>query len=815
MAQPSTSQHHDQEGSKPNPSYVLLSRTQRTAAQKDGYLSEETRNIMTEEFKKRTGGKEPYPWQLDVTEALMLKLDCIVIASTGAGKTMPFVMPLFADETRKNKVIVVSALNQLQEDQARRFRELGLTATAVNSETWNNALSEDILANKYQVLLCGPEMMLEHAGLMKLLHTSSFTDDIVAVVVDEAHCISHWGHDFRPHYRQLATIRSLVPLNVPFLATSATMPPNVLADIQHTLHFASHRTFFLNLGNDRPNITLLVSRLQSPKDLGALDFVLDETVSEEELIETVIYVNTRDLALQVRHHLVEQVPECYRSQIDFIHSRRSRRAKKRVMERFRNGEIKILIATEVAGMGVDFLHILRIVQFMITKSLAELLQHYGRGGRAGQPALFVLFVEPSVFKLVKKRSTNPRANKRTNRTLEYLQATAPYIEAVDPNAERNAPSEASSDANSDTDTDNDDPSLQDEDWIILDGSYEYQKKTEDVLRNWITVKRCRRDITDKYFNNPSQSRNALIVPCCDLCVLRKADGPDASTMTEDEYYIHGLIGRLGCRNVWEDPVELTPATVRKKRKDGEGPRRGDRLQSCRNSLLSWRRWRWKIDYMDCLWGMKTLLPDKDLEVLAKSAHIKTVSDIKAAVPKWVFADIHGEEVLDRLRPWDEVWEQERAEKAEENKAQCRRVSEENKKIREEVRREETRLQRQHQAASASTQMHRPKSEQTCTHAAAQPSHPLAHAHVPHPATPVHATFFAASGSTASVPLSTMQQPQVHVPQPAPRYQYVHYPYAVPIIPYSIPVQVPPPQPMYYMPYGYQVLDIKPLANTQK
>ena len=95
----------------------MLKKTRAEAKENAGYDSANTRRQLTAEFKKRCGGNAPYKWQLDVTEAILLGLDTIVMAGTGAGKTMPFVMPLFLDTTKKKKVIVISTLNALEEDQ--------------------------------------------------------------------------------------------------------------------------------------------------------------------------------------------------------------------------------------------------------------------------------------------------------------------------------------------------------------------------------------------------------------------------------------------------------------------------------------------------------------------------------------------------------------------------------------------------------------------------------------------------------------------------------------------------------------------------
>ncbi len=196
-------------------------------------------------------------------------------------------------------------------------------------------------------------MLLEHTEFSKLIRAADFMKDVLCIIIDEAHCISQWGSDFRPKYGELEKLRSYVALNVPILATSATFTPTVLADIQIKLRYSPERTYLLNLGNDRHNITPLVIQMKgAAKDFAALDFVVDEAFADppQALVRTLIYVNSKDLAHDTWAHLSNQLPTHLQDQIAYIHAGRSPRAKKLTMEQFRNGKIKILCATEVAGM---------------------------------------------------------------------------------------------------------------------------------------------------------------------------------------------------------------------------------------------------------------------------------------------------------------------------------------------------------------------------------------------------------------------------------------------------------------------------------
>jgi len=183
------------------------------------------------------------------------------------------------------------------------------------------------------------------------MRSADFTQNIISVVIDEAHCVSSWGESFRKLFGELGKLRSFIPMSVPFLATSATLPPAILLDVQLKLLFSMQDTFMINLGNDRSNITPIVCRMHgAAKDLGALDFLLDEALAGNEIPLSVVFFNTRVLTQKGCIHIKEHLPENLRHQVGFIHAGRSARAKRKVMQDFRAGIIRILCASEAAAM---------------------------------------------------------------------------------------------------------------------------------------------------------------------------------------------------------------------------------------------------------------------------------------------------------------------------------------------------------------------------------------------------------------------------------------------------------------------------------
>jgi superfamily II DNA helicase RecQ len=154
----------------------------------------------------------------------------------------------------------------------------------------------------------------------------------------------------RKAFRELGRLRSYVPTSVPFLATSATLPPLVLCNIQTRLHFSEPDTFLVNLGNHRANITNILMPMRTANDFGALDFLADDALTGEPLKRTIVFFNTRDLAYKGSQYLKKLLSEARRHEIDFLHAGHNRQARRKVLSDFRKGKINILCATEAAGM---------------------------------------------------------------------------------------------------------------------------------------------------------------------------------------------------------------------------------------------------------------------------------------------------------------------------------------------------------------------------------------------------------------------------------------------------------------------------------
>ncbi|KAK7027151.1 hypothetical protein R3P38DRAFT_2459909, partial [Favolaschia claudopus] len=154
---------HDHAKRAADSQQLLQEAREKTRKQRD-YDSEKTRQKLASLFEEQTG-KQAHKWQIDVSEALILGLDSVVIAGTGAGKTMPFMMPVMLH--REKFVLVISPLKVLQEDQASRFQAMGLKAAAVNGDTYSRELQKDLYTQTHHAVLTSPEMCFEHPDFRK------------------------------------------------------------------------------------------------------------------------------------------------------------------------------------------------------------------------------------------------------------------------------------------------------------------------------------------------------------------------------------------------------------------------------------------------------------------------------------------------------------------------------------------------------------------------------------------------------------------------------------------------------------------------
>jgi superfamily II DNA helicase RecQ len=208
--------------------------------------------------------------------------------------------------------------------------------------------------HRYQIILASPEMSLK-GRLHEILRSSDISKTVKDISIDEAHCISQWGKDFRKEYGDMARLRSLFGWTSSVVALSATVTPETLAEIRKSLQLSADNTFLVNLGNARTNLTHSVQRIENLTDFSPLHSLLEP--GPRGIEKTLIFVKTREEAHNAAISLRTAAPPELQNKIDFYHSLRETYTRKTVTAKLRKDEIKILFSTN----GLALVCVLRIL----------------------------------------------------------------------------------------------------------------------------------------------------------------------------------------------------------------------------------------------------------------------------------------------------------------------------------------------------------------------------------------------------------------------------------------------------------------------
>jgi ATP-dependent DNA helicase RecQ len=321
---------------------------------------------------KHFGYSEFRPLQESIIHSLLAGQNAFVLMPTGGGKSLCYQLPAAVSE---GMTLVVSPLIALMKDQVDQLNAAGIPATFLNSTLGPQEMDRrmhDALQGKYKLLYVAPERLVSGSFL-------SFLDRIQLslVAVDEAHCISEWGHDFRAEYRRLSLIKERWP-NVPLIAMTATATARVQEDIIKQLHLRDVKTFRASF--NRPNLHYRV--LPKRKQFDDLVTFLKAHKSECGIVYCLSRDGTEQLAKALQQQGFRAIP---------YHAGLEREMRTRNQEKFSRDEVEIVCATIAFGMGINKSNVRYVVHYDLPKNLAGYYQETGRAGRDGLDAECLLF----------------------------------------------------------------------------------------------------------------------------------------------------------------------------------------------------------------------------------------------------------------------------------------------------------------------------------------------------------------------------------------------------------------------------------------
>ena len=370
---------------------------------------------LTRQLSEQFGFAKFRPGQEEVIRAVLAGRDAMTVMPTGQGKSLCYQLPA---TLLPGLTLVISPLIALMQDQVAGLKQRNIKAAAFHSGLTGvekNRVIQDLNQRRLQLLYLAPERM-QHEGFLQLLRSLW----VSLLVVDEAHCISQWGHDFRPDYLKIGRLRRELT-NPPCLALTATATTRVQIDLCKRLSLRD--PLRLVSGFRRPNLALSVRPCQSRQEKLAM---LDRLVQDTGRGTILIYCATRRAVEEV----ADRLEQSYQS-VGYYHAGLSDEERRLVHNDFSRGTLRVLVATNAFGMGIDKSDVRLVVHFDIPGSVEAYYQEVGRAGRDGQPAACVLlFHERDLATqeyFIQQASQAPEGSERAGRMKTLLQEMQAYV----------------------------------------------------------------------------------------------------------------------------------------------------------------------------------------------------------------------------------------------------------------------------------------------------------------------------------------------------------------------------------------------------
>lgn len=335
--------------------------------------------------------------QREIIESIGAGRDTLGLMPTGGGKSITFQVPALA---QKGVCVVITPLISLMKDQVDHLRSKGIQAAAIHSGMRHDEVVQTLDNAVYgglKLLYVSPERLASELFQIKLSHMK-----VSFITVDEAHCISQWGYDFRPSYLQIASIRKIVP-HAPVLALTATATSQVIDDIQEQLGFNEKNVFRMSFS--RANLIYIVRQADDKE--AELIHILTHTSGP-----AIVYARSRQRTKDVAKLLVSKGLSA-----TFYHAGLEPADKEQRQDDWQKGQTRIMVATNAFGMGIDKADVEIVVHMDPPNSLEEYFQEAGRAGRNGQRAYAVMLYNPEDQTKLHRRATETFPEKEVVREI--------------------------------------------------------------------------------------------------------------------------------------------------------------------------------------------------------------------------------------------------------------------------------------------------------------------------------------------------------------------------------------------------------------